>query len=153
MLILLFLFGSFIYVEFIRYDLSLEYNDEEIEIYQGSASEDAFVDLLFKNEIQTVPLGGKIEFRIDEKVKKIEVFDYLLEDDGKMRYKGLDSESIDIIKVQEEFRFIINENKRIYMSSQKEELVYRGIELKVETEEGDMTFLFIIETPAYKNQY
>lgn len=129
--------------------VQLSYDGEIIELKELMNYDHPFEELI-NDQTKLIALGDVLDLEIDhETIKDIEIHDYILNEDGRIRFSDLDEDSIEIIFDEKGYDLMIHPHRMILLSSAIEDKIYRGIELTLIEEDRTISYLFVIQTNAY----
>lgn len=122
--------------------------DEDTELFQAILKDEDV-------ELPYIPLGEKIQFEFkDEAAQSYELTDYVLNEDGKLKYKQTINQKIDMAMIDGTGTFILQENLMTMLSSQSQDYepgaTLRGFRLICKGDNGTKEYAFVIRTDALK---
>lgn len=128
--------------------IRVRYNNQVIDVHETN-HEGSFQSFMTDN-ISHVFLEDSLDIIMDDSsIQEIYVHDYILNDEGEIRFTIFDKESTTLTQSNQGYKLQIHANETIYLSSLVEENIYRGIEITLVGKHETKSFLFIIQTKAY----
>jgi len=128
--------------------VTVSYDNKNFDLKELELREEPF-KVFFEDysKIPMIPVNTNmlIDFH-DLKVDKIEVLDYLLDEQGHLRYTEKEIVSLPLQGINNDYLLTLSPHPAMYLSSTIETHVYRGIEMVVTSADRAQSYLFVFQT-------
>jgi len=128
--------------------VTVSYDNKNFDLKELELREEPFK--VFFEDYSKIPMIPEntnmlIDFH-DLTVDKIEVLDYLLDEQGHLRYTEKEIVSLPVEGINTDYFLTLKPHPAMYLSSTMETHVYRGIEMVITNADSAQSYLFVFQT-------
>ena len=128
--------------------VTVSYDNKKFDLKELELREEPF-KVFFEDysKIPMIPVNTNMLIDFHElEVDKIEVLDYLLDEQGHLRYTEKEIVSLPVEGINDDYFLKLSPHPAMYLSSAMETHVYRGIEMVITSANSAQSYLFVFQT-------
>jgi len=128
--------------------VTVSYDNKNFDLKELELREEPF-KVFFEDysKIPLIPVNTNMLIDFHElNVDKIEVLDYLLDEQGHFRYTEKEIVSLPVQVINNDYFLTLSPHPAMYLSSMMETHVYRGIEMVITSADSAQSYLFVFQT-------